>query len=142
MTAPKAPTKHSNLANKQDPHALDGSIKELEHLINKTQAEQQTPDDNIPVLDDIVTPEDIDRQQFDHHSSQELEQNYGINLQPKGHITSLQLTSLVNNIEGKITDELDALLEILKDTLKDSIVDELKTQLKEEIEHPKRRKHD
>ena len=83
---------------------LGESIDELENLIDDAKnGNINKYDDNIPILDDLVSPEEIDR--------------------------TVKMSDLANTIDEKLNDELNALLDILKTNIKDSILDEINTRL-------------
>lgn len=111
----------------QSNQSLTDKITELEALLARNKSSQKsvpvleelagTDDDNggeIPILDELVDADDtVDVQ---HHA--EL---------PSA--TADQLIDLINNIEHRLTDELETLVKTLKNTMKESIIDELKTRL-------------
>jgi len=129
MTIPKDPSAPDNNKQISDQPTLGDTINELEDLISDNGTLQETTDNDenrIPVLDDVVTPEDTCPQDIMENFQQYTENDH-VTLD---NITQRRLAELVDTIDGKLTDELNALVEILKDTIKDSIIDELKTQLK------------
>ena len=50
-----------------------------------------------------------------------------------GSISDEHIAVLLENVEQKISGELDELVNILKDTIKDSIITELRSELKSEF---------
>ncbi len=134
MTTSKTSPDSNQHIQQNDQASLGDSIDKLENMITNTDSEQAAPTDatNIPVLDDIVEPgsaEFSDASENPENSIPVITDQAG----QTGHITPEQITGLVNNMEGKITNELDSLIHILRDTIKDSIMTELKTQLESEV---------
>lgn len=106
------------------PPTLGDSIDTLDHIITDEKPDLTTTNENmnIPVLDDIVEPGNPADIAMTSDIKQWVEE-----------ITSTQIAELVNNMDGKISRELDSLINILKDTIKESIMNELKIQLEIEI---------
>ena len=113
--------------NKQGNQSLTDKITELESLLSNTNVEAETipvlnemagpgniSETEIPILDELVHAEDAD----DRPQQTEL---------PAA--TSGQLLDLINNIEHRLTDELETLVSTLKYSMKESIIDELKNRL-------------
>ena len=113
--------------NKQLNQSLTDRIAELEALLarNKTEREpvpvleetaalNEDPDEDIPILDELVPAEDADVGQLETESPS---------------ATAEQLLDLINNIENRLTDELETLVGTLKSTMKESIINELITRL-------------
>ena len=116
MAIPKTPVGTDKTLRDNHTDSLGDSINKLDHLIKGTDAEHSTQQNiQIPVLDDIVEKDD---------SELKIAQRTSMNA-----ITPQQLSELVDDIEVKLTEELDALVDLLKDTIKDNIMDEIKTQL-------------
>jgi hypothetical protein len=69
----------------------------------------------IPVLDELVHAEDVDSDDWEHAE-----------LTPG---TADQMVQLIDKIEHRLTDELEALVQTLKSAMRESILDELKTWL-------------
>lgn len=108
---------------------LTKKIEELESLIkaNKTQAT-----DNIPVLD--VATDDMPEFNAEIPILDELvDNNHSYtnenDQQSKSSYTTEQLTELVDNIESKLTGELETLVDTIRGTMKHSIIEELKSRL-------------
>ena len=113
--------------DKQSNQSLTDKIAELEGLLARNKSSQESvpvleeiagaddgTDTDIPVLDELVQTEDMgDWQQHTELPS----------------ATAEQLIDLINNIEHRLTDELETLVKTLKSTMKESIIDELKTRL-------------
>jgi hypothetical protein len=76
----------------------------------------------IPVLDELVHAEDVDS---DDWARAEL---------PPG--TADQMVQLIDKIEHRLTDELEALVQTLKSAMRESILDELKTRLESSAKSP------
>jgi type I site-specific restriction-modification system R (restriction) subunit len=74
------------------------------------------------VLDEAIDPDDIYFEDEDFPSQDE----------PDNSISRDQLAHLIDNMEQKLTGELDELVHILKDAIKDSIITEIKAQLEEQ----------
>src|SRR5690606_11074212 len=87
----------------------------------------------IPVLDDAIDPDEFYDE--DHHLAESIETDGG---EPGNHgsISRDELESLIENMEQKLTGELDELVHILKDAIKDSIMTEIKTQLEDRRPNP------
>lgn len=133
MTTPKIPSQIK-------PHQpgsieLNKSIDELEHLISDSSPilSDLHTDSMIPVLDDVVDPEHTGDPEYGYTR---------ITAAGADSVNPEQLASLVNNVEKKIADELDALVNILKGAIKDSIITELKSQLETEVHQIKSLKSD
>ncbi len=129
MTLPKPPADPDGPSRNNSKDLLDDSINELDHLIKEVDTEHTTQQHiQIPVLEDIVESDVVNSQKQSHHTADDPElmndQHASVN-----SITPHQLSELVDNIEVKLTEELDALVDLLKDTIKDNILDEIKTQL-------------
>ena len=116
--------------NKPSNQSLTDKIAELEALLarNKSSEEpvpvlEDEADEefvgDIPILDELVHAEDAD----------ELRQHAE---QPSA--TAEQLMDLINNIEHRLTDELETLVKTLKITMKESIIDELKSRLETPVD--------
>lgn len=104
MTNPKDPVVPDGDQQNKGQTDLGESIDELEQLIDDANNGNNSKyDDNIPILDDLVSPEEIDR--------------------------TVKMSDLANTIDEKLNDELNALLDILKTNIKDSIIDEINTRL-------------
>lgn len=113
--------------NKQPPQKLNDKIDELEELINAKpdlETAKKTPL-NIPVLDEIVdyNAESVLRNVL---SKQAMERNQPVDSE---HISQEQLTNVLDQVESKIADELDSLVDVLKNTIKDNLMSEIKSQL-------------
>ncbi len=117
----------SDADKNQPPSILNDKIDELDDLINSKpaiEAGQKAPL-NIPVLDEIVdyNAESVLRNVL---SEQTTEMKQPVNPE---HIPQEQLSAVLDQIEAKIADELDSLVDILKNTIKDNLMSEIKTQL-------------
>ena len=116
MATSKPPVGTDKSPRDNNTDSLGDSINKLDHLIKSSDTEYPAQRNiQIPVLDDIVEAEDPELK---------IAQQTSMNA-----ITPQQLTELVDDIEVKLTEELDALVDLLKDTIKDNIMDEIKTQL-------------
>ena len=115
--------------NEQLNQSLTERIAELEKLLARNKGRQEPepvpvleetaeltedPDAGIPILDELVSAEDPDDEQPDPEVPS---------------ATAEQLIDLINNIENRLTDELETLVSTLKSTMKESIINELKTKL-------------
>lgn len=111
---------------------LHESIDELEHLIsdngNGDSGGYQQSD--IPVLDDVVRPED-----YPPGADNENTSAPGLSSESDepGSISDEQIAELLENVEQRISGELNELVNILTDTIKDSIITELRSELKSEF---------
>ncbi len=143
MTTSKTPPDPDQHVQQNDQASLGNSIDALENMITNPNPEQVTPADtsNIPVLDDIVEPGSADFSDAPENP-EDIIPVITDQAEPAGQITREQITELVNNMEGKITGELDSLIHILRDTIKDSIMAELKTQLESEVDQINTAKHE
>lgn len=74
---------------------------------------------DIPVLDELVTPEKND----DNYDPRREKEPGGQNID-----------DIAEQIEKKLSTELDEIVTLLRDTLKDSIKTELKDQIKEDTD--------
>jgi type I site-specific restriction-modification system R (restriction) subunit len=101
---------------------LGSSIEELESLIADKATVTINTHPAIPVLDEAIDPDDIYFEDEDFPSQDE----------PDNSISRDQLAHLIDNMEQKLTGELDELVHILKDAIKDSIITEIKAQLEEQ----------
>ena len=102
------------------------SIDELESLITETNLPPKLQGE-IPVLNDVVDAAEA-------RSYAQAETTSASN-SPTDKTESFpidRLNELVDSVDQKLSDELDALVDTLKDTIRDSIIDELKEQLKKE----------
>lgn len=120
--------------------SLTEKIKELESLLASKKSEKKAvpvldesagdkPDDTIdvPILDELVTDDDY---------SQDTPEHADISGR-----TAEQLKQLIEDIEHKLTDELETLVNTLKTTMKESILDELKTRLEEQVDVRNKQSH-
>ena len=128
MTVSKYPAHTNQEMNGKKEIELDNSIDELENLISdKTgNASEKADKTIIPVLDEVIDPDNIDDDIGEY-----------MNLQPATPQTGKyeeQLDNLMGNLDERIAGELDALVNILKDTVKDTILTELKTQLEQNLQ--------
>ena len=111
----------------QPNQSLTDRIEELETLLARNKSEQESvpvlketaisdeeSDTDIPILDELVASGETD----DDQQEPEL---------PSA--TAEQLIDLINNIEHRLTDELETLVSTMKSTMKESIINELKTRL-------------
>ena len=120
--------------------SIGTSIDELESLIADSNIPTgPTPglQPEIPVLNDIVDASEA-------RSETETIAKTGSISSPtdnKDDLPIVRLSKLVDSVDKKLSNELDALVDILKDTIKDSIIDELKEQLKKEAAHPQSPHH-
>ena len=94
---------------------LSRKIEELELLLERAKESQKNS--NIPILDDLV----------EYNDESVIKQSK--TQSPPDPISSTNLDTMLEEIESKIADELDTLVEILKDTIKDSVMSEIKTRL-------------
>ncbi len=143
MTTSKTPPDPDQHVQQNDQSSLGNSIDALENMITNPNSEQATPTDasNIPVLDDIVEPGSADFSDTPESPGDSIP-TITDQAEPTEKITREQITELVNNMEGKITGELDSLIHILRDAIKDSIMTELKTQLESEVDQINTPKHE
>lgn len=108
----------------ETPSILDDKIDELEDLLEKRQRDY--PDirfeDNIPVLEDLVEyhDPDLDPDLFD--PPPELDSDF---IEESVH-------HAMDNLDSKITEELEGLVSILKDSIKDTVLTEIRQQLETE----------
>ncbi len=143
MTTSKTSSDSDQHIQQNDQASLGDSIDALENMITNPNPEQATPTDasNIPVLDDIVEPGSADFSDPPENPEGSIPVITD-QTEPAEKITREQITDLVNNMDEKITGELDSLIHILRDTIKDSIMTELKTQLESEVDRINTAKHE
>lgn len=100
--------------------SLSDKIEELESLLEQqegsTDALPESENETIPVLDELVRPEDYLSTQI--AAEKPLE-------------TTGELDYLAQKLEEKLSTELDDVLDTLKGRLKNSIMAELRTELSE-----------
>ena len=109
------------------PSILNDKIDELEVLLdnrNKVDS-QESVDDNIPVLDDIV---EFDDTGFD-------DELFSPVLEFDTEFIEEKVHHVMENIDEKITEELEGLVNILKNSIKDSVLIEIRQQLESEHTH-------
>ena len=106
---------------------LGSSIEELESLIADKATVTINTHPAIPVLDEAIDPDDIYFEEEDFPAQDEP-----ADAEPDNSISRDQLAHLIDNMEQKLTGELDELVHILKDAIKDSIITEIKAQLEEQ----------
>lgn len=94
---------------------LGRKIEELEKLLER--AKETESNSNIPILDDLV---EYEEESVIKNSTSQPD---------KPKLDTLNLDTMLEEIETKIADELDTLVDILKDTIKDSVMTEIKTRL-------------
>ena len=118
--------------NPHSEQSLSDKIAELEALLAKSKQERESvpllrevagSDDeaDIPILDELVQAEDAG----DWPAEEGL-----------SAATAEQLMGLINNIEHRLTDELEIMLKTLKTTMKESIIEELKARLEAPANSP------
>ena len=122
---------------KQSPHKpfeteLGSSIEELENLIADKATVTINTHPAVPVLDEAIDPDDIYLEDEDFPISTRHDIADDI---PDNSISRDQLANLIDNMEQKLTGELDELVSILKDAIKDSIITEIKNHLEEQQNH-------
>lgn len=93
---------------------LGRKIEELEQLLERAKATQNN--NKIPILDDLV----------EYNDESVIKSSNSTN---KPAVEAVNYDTMLQEIESKITDELDTLVDILKDTIKDSVMTEIKTRL-------------
>lgn len=122
-------TGQKHASHKTHEKELGSSIEELESLIADKATVTINTHPAIPVLDDVIDPDDIysEDEDFPVSTPHEL-----VNGEPDDSISRTQLAKMIDNMEQKLTGELDELVSILKDAIKDSIISEIKNQLNEE----------
>lgn len=111
---------------------LGSSIEELEKLIADKATVTINTHPAIPVLDEAIDPDDIYLEDEDFHIR---EQHETADAEPDNGLSRDQLAHLIDNMDQKLTGELDELVSILKDAIKDSIITEIKAQLEEQRPH-------
>lgn len=107
---------------------LTNSIEELESLIDDKARVTINTHPAIPVLDDVIDPDEFYEEELHAAELYETEEN-GPDINDS--ISRDELENLIENMEEKLSGELDALVNILKDAIKDSIMTEIKTQLED-----------
>lgn len=114
-------------AGSAPPSVLNDKIDELEVLLdNRSKIDPQGPvDDNIPVLDDIV---EFDDTGFD-------DELFSPVLEFDTEFIEEKVHHAMDNIDEKITEELEGLVNILKNSIKDSVLTEIRQQLESEHNH-------
>ncbi len=103
------------------PSILNEKIDELEDLLDHQRNTQDITeeDDGIPVLDDIV---DFNDAGFDDELFSPMPDFSTDFIEEKVH-------HAMDNIDEKLTAELEGLVNILKDSIRDSVLTEIKQQL-------------
>ncbi len=96
---------------------LDRKIDELEQLLERAKEDRSSA--NVPILDDLV--------EYDEESV--IKNNTDARQLQTPPVKPIDLSLMLEEVESKIADELDALVDILKDTIKDSVMTEIKNQL-------------
>ena len=108
---------------------LNESLSKLDELLSDIREKQHSlkhKQSDIPVLDDLIHPGDLDREKEGFHQYRPAP--------PAGQEQEHILTELIDSLEHRIADELDTVIDILKETIKDSILTELKTRIKDNNE--------
>jgi hypothetical protein len=97
---------------------LTDQIEELEGLVEKESVQSRVSvvgDQVIPILDELVTPD---------QAGDDIEGTREIHNEDPGY------TQLVEEVEEKLSHELDEVVNLLKGNLKDSILLELQGRMK------------
>lgn len=127
MNEPEDP-EYEDKDNSEDSELYD-SIHELENLIaNRATNVNSHADQSIPVLDDLVGPDDLEFDDLTGPGPEEMTDSQTQNI-----ITSEQLHQIIGSMDEKLSGELDELVNILKDAIKESIITEIKTRFENEI---------
>lgn len=131
MTTPKDSDVDQKPAGKNDDPELYDSIDELDNLISNktTKTRSQNTGQSIPVLDDLVGPDnmDIEDEELDEPEFS-IPGNFPEDT-PQNNISTDQLEQIIGSVDEKLSQDLDELVNILKDTIKDNIITEIKSQL-------------
>ena len=115
--------------------SIGESIDELESLFAESSLHTGfTPKlhPEIPVLNDVVDAAEARR----YAEAEKIIESIHTPADKNDDLPIVKLSKLVDSVDKKLSNELDALVDILKDTIKDSIMDELKEQLKKETVQP------
>lgn len=107
--------------------SIGSSIDELESLIAETKLPPKLHPE-IPVLNDVVDTAEIRR----YAEIESIIKSINTPEDKSDEMPIVKLSELVDSVDKKLSDELDALVNVLKDSIKDSILVELKEQLKRE----------
>jgi hypothetical protein len=103
--------------------SLTATLSELESLLGDRQ--DRVPDDTaglaapsgeIPILDELVEADDVDINEWGQHLELPA-------------AAANQMLHLIDTIERRLTEELEALVQTMKTTMKSSIIQEVKSRL-------------
>ena len=106
--------------NDNEKSELTDKINELESLVdnNPELAKDNLIDESmIPILDELVTPEEFDKDYAKVQAEDALESNFD---------------EIAKIVEQKLAHELDEIMNLLKGNLKDSILHDLQDQIKKD----------
>ena len=110
------------MADKQDlSPELSAQIDELEDLVDKKSIQKRVSvvgDQVIPILDELVTP-------GEHYEERDLFHN---------EYDDERYNQLVEEVEEKLSHELDEIVNLLKGNLKSSILHELQDRMKNDVD--------
>ena len=118
--------------SKQSRESLTAKIEELETLLNRRKKAAE----NVPVLNEMAVDDQFGDSQIpilDELVSFEAEPN---SMSGQQHVelpddTSGQLMDLIDNIENKLTEELETIVRTFKSSMKESIIGELKHRIED-----------
>ena len=104
---------------KKNPDLTD-HVEELENLVDKKPGQSRVSvvgDQVIPILDELVSNEDNDIDVESNHHDEDDDPHYD---------------QIVEQVEEKLSHELDEIVNLLKGNLKDSILQELQDKIKKD----------
>ena len=130
MTTPKNPGPDQKPAGEEDNPELYDSIDELDNLISNKTTKVKNPDfgQSIPVLDDVIDPDDMDFDDDEFGDPDNVPENNPDDI-PQNNLSPDQLEQIIGSVDEKLSRDLDELVHILKDAIKDNIITEIKSQL-------------
>ncbi len=103
----------------KDPDLTD-QVADLENLVDKKSAQSRVSvvgDQVIPILDELVSNEQYDIDVESSHHDEDDDPHYD---------------QIVEQVEEKLSHELDEIVSLLKGNLKDSILQELQDKIKKD----------
>ena len=106
--------------SKKQKAELTDKISELESLVDLDSLQNGVKGDGItviPILDELVTPDDNNETSSGEDEKDEYEH---------------QIEDIADKVEQKLSSELDEIVNLLKGNLKDSIMHELHDQIKKD----------
>jgi hypothetical protein len=120
--------------DENDKTALTDRIAELESLLLAQReatlaAVQSTQSDGVPILDELITDEEEDYYPelplFEDEDEDDIDEDL---------VHDARITQIADELEQKLTRELDEIVNLLKTNMRESIINELQTLLHNEPE--------